>query len=105
LKEQAWHYVDADLIVAEIGTGAHIQEGSPLRNAAAITAPVLLVHGNMDATVFYSQSQKMDAALRAAGKQSEFVTFDGLDHQLNDSDARAQMLTKVGELLERTIGH
>jgi len=33
------------------------------------------------------------------------VTFDGLDHQLNDSDARAQMLTKVGELLERTIGH
>jgi len=43
--------------------------------------------------------------LRAAGKQSELLTFDGLDHQLNDSDARTQMLTKVGELLERTIGH
>ncbi|HYU94834.1 MAG TPA: hypothetical protein VE989_01555 [Sphingomicrobium sp.] len=30
--------------------------------------------------------------------------FKGLDHQLDDSDARTQMLTKIGELLERTIG-
>ena len=105
LKEQAWHYTDADLIVAEIGTGSHVAEGSPLRNAASIAAPVLMVHGTMDANVFYSQSAKMDAALRGAGKQSELLTFDGLDHQLDDSDARTQMLTKIGELLERTIGH
>ena len=44
-------------------------------------------------------------ACRSAGKQSELLTFDGLDHQLDDSDARTQMLTKIGELLDRTIGH
>jgi dipeptidyl aminopeptidase/acylaminoacyl peptidase len=59
----------------------------------------------MDGNVRYEQSAKMDAALRSAGKQSELLTFDGLDHQLEDSDARTQMLTKIGELLERTIGH
>jgi dipeptidyl aminopeptidase/acylaminoacyl peptidase len=59
----------------------------------------------MDANVRYEQSQKMDSALRGAGKQSELLTFQGLDHQLDDSDARAQMLTKIGELLDRTIGH
>ena len=47
----------------------------------------------------------MDNALRSAGKQSELLTFKDLDHQLYDSDARAQMLTKIGELLDRTIGH
>jgi dipeptidyl aminopeptidase/acylaminoacyl peptidase len=49
--------------------------------------------------------QKMDAALKHAGHQSELITFEGLDHQLNDSDARTQMLAKIGELLDRTIGH
>jgi dipeptidyl aminopeptidase/acylaminoacyl peptidase len=104
LKDQAESYTDADLVRREIGSGPHVQQGSPLRNAAAITAPVLLVHGKMDANVFYSQSQKMDSALRGAGKQSELLSFEGLDHQLEDSTARTQMLTRIGELLERTIG-
>jgi dipeptidyl aminopeptidase/acylaminoacyl peptidase len=104
LKDQAESYTDADLVRREIGSGPHVQQGSPLRNAAAITAPVLLVHGKMDANVFYSQSQKMDSALRGAGKQSELISFEGLDHQLEDSTARTQMLTRIGELLERTIG-
>lgn len=104
LKEDAQFYVNADLVVREIGSGPHIQQGSPLRNAASINAPVLLVHGKLDANVFYSQSQKMDAALRGAGKQSELVSFEGLDHHLEDSAARTQMLTRIGELLDRTIG-
>ena len=47
----------------------------------------------------------MQAALQGAGKQSELLTLDGLDHQLDDLDARTEMLVKIGELLERTIGH
>jgi len=35
----------------------------------------------------------------------ELLEFKGLTHQLDDGDARAQMLTKMGELLDRTIGH
>ena len=105
LKEEFNFYTNADLVRNEIGSGATMIEGSPLRHAGSINAPVLLVHGTMDANVRYEQSQKMDAALRDAGKQSELLTFDGLDHQLDDSDARTQMLTKIGQLLDRTIGH
>jgi dipeptidyl aminopeptidase/acylaminoacyl peptidase len=104
-KEEFNFYSNSDFVRYEIGNGTNVTEGSPLRRAAAIQAPVLLVHGTMDGNVRYEQSAKMDAALRGAGKQSELLTFDGLDHQLDDSDARAQMLTKIGELLERTIGH
>jgi dipeptidyl aminopeptidase/acylaminoacyl peptidase len=105
VKQESQNYIDADLVARLVGSGPHVEEGSPLRHAAAITAPVLLVHGDMDANVRIAQSQRMNDALRSAGKQSELLTFDGLDHQLRDSDARTQMLTKIGELLERTIGH
>ena len=47
----------------------------------------------------------MDEALQSAGKQVELLSYKGLDHQLRDSGARTQMLTKMGELLDRTIGH
>lgn len=104
-KDEARNFDNYDLVQKEIGSGPHIQEGSPLKHAAQIIAPVLLVHGRMDSTVRYAESKEMDAALRRAGKQSELLTFEGLDHQLNDSDASTQMLTKIGELLERTIGH
>ena len=104
-KEEFNFFSNSDFVRYEIGNGTNVTEGSPLRRAASIQAPVLLVHGTMDANVRYEQSAKMDAALRSAGKQSELLTFDGLDHQLEDSDARTRMLTKIGELLERTIGH
>ena len=105
LKQEFNFYTNADLVRNEVGSGATVSEGSPLQHASAINAPVLLVHGTMDANVRYEQSSKMDSALRGAGKQSELLTFKDLDHQLDDSDARTQMLTKIGELLDRTIGH
>ena len=88
-----------------IGSGSHIVDGSPLRHAAAIRAPVLLVHGNLDVNVDIQHSKRMHEALRRAGKTSDLLTFEGLDHQLDDSNARALMLTKIGTLLEQTIGH
>jgi dipeptidyl aminopeptidase/acylaminoacyl peptidase len=97
--------VNGDLISRLVGQGPHIDEGSPLRHAAAITAPVLLVHGDIDANVRIAESQRMNDALKSAGKQSELLTFAGLDHQLKDADSRTQILTKIGELLDRTIGH
>jgi dienelactone hydrolase len=104
-KDESRNFTNYDLVEKEIGSGPHIAEGSPLRHASDIKAPVLLFHGTMDANVRVAESEKMDAALKAAGKQSELVTFKGLDHQLRDADARTQMLTKIGELLDSTIGH
>ena len=104
-KAEAQGFTNRRIIEQEIGSGPHVADGSPLRYAAAIRAPVLLVHGDMDSNVRISQSRKMDAALKAAGKQSELVTYRGLDHQLEDSKVRADFLTRIGTLLERTIGH
>jgi dipeptidyl aminopeptidase/acylaminoacyl peptidase len=105
LKDDYRNFTNHALVEKEVGSGPHVAEGSPLRHAADIRAPVLLVHGDLDTNVNIAHSLKMDAALKSAGKQSELITFKGLDHQLDDSAARTEMLVKVGELLERTIGH
>ena len=66
---------------------------------------MLLFHGDLDGNVNIAHSDKMLAALKGAGDQAELVCFPGLDHQLDDSDARTQMLTKIGTFLDGSIGH
>ena len=104
LKQDYRNFTISNLVNKEIGSGPHVAEGSPLRRASAITVPVLLLHGTDDANVRVWHSQKMHDALRGAGKQSELVTFKGIDHHFRDSAARTEMLTRIGALLERTIG-
>jgi dipeptidyl aminopeptidase/acylaminoacyl peptidase len=105
LKDDAKGYTSSRITADFVGDGPQIEEGSPLRHVDRIRAPVLLVHGDLDANVAFRHSQKMADALSAAGKQVEFLQYKGLDHQLRDSSARAELLTRMGELLERTIGH
>lgn len=101
LKRDAQNFTNSKLVREYVGSGDHVVAGSPLRHAEKIKVPVLLVHGDLDSNVSISHSEKMVSAL----PQAEYIRFKGLDHYLNDSDARVQMLTKMGEMLDRTIGH
>ncbi|MBP7370500.1 MAG: S9 family peptidase [Arenimonas sp.] len=86
-----------------IGNGSHVQQGSPLQNVDKIIAPVLMFHGDMDLNVGVQQSRKMDAKLKSAGKPSELIVYEGLEHQLADSNARAQMLDKIAAFLKANL--
>ena len=86
------------------GSGPHIRAGSPAQNAAAIRAPVLMFHGDRDRNVGIRQSQLMDTRLRDAGRRSELVVYPGLDHQIDDSAARADMLRRSDAFLREALG-
>lgn len=86
-----------------IGKGPHVREGSPARNAGVFKAPVLMFHGDRDQNVGIGESRLMTSRLKAAGKAVEFVEFKGLDHQLDDSSARATMLAKSDAFLRATM--
>jgi len=86
-----------------IGSGPHIQEGSPARQAAKIKAPVMLFHGNFDRNVSIRQSQLMADRLKDAGKPAKFVTYDKLDHYLEDSNARKDMLLQSVNFLRESF--
>ena len=105
LWEQAEGFSDYLLVRQFVGQGPHVRAGSPLQNIARITAPVLMFHGTRDTNVGIAHSQRMDAALRAAGKSSELVTFDGLEHDLADSEARVRMLARINAFLSANLQH
>lgn len=105
LKVQSENFTNSALVNQFVGSGPNMQAGSPARQAASIEAPVLLVHGDLDANVAIAHSLKMLDALHDAGKKAELLRYKGLDHQLDDSNARTEMLTRIGEFLDSAIGH
>ena len=103
VKTEAKQFTNASLVAEFVGSGPHILQGSPLQNVDRITAPVLMFHGDMDINVGVAQAKAMDAKMKAAGKKSELVVYQGLDHSLVDSGARTQMLEKIGAFLEARL--
>jgi dipeptidyl aminopeptidase/acylaminoacyl peptidase len=87
-----------------IGRGPHLEAGSPARHAAAFKAPVLMFHGDADINVGMSASRLMEARLKEAGKQVTYVEFRNLDHQLDDAEVRARMLSESDRFLRRSLG-
>src|ERR1700722_7448122 len=55
---------------------------SPIEHVAAVTAPVLLIHGRDDTVVPFEQSEVMLSALKHAGKSATLVTLKHEDHWL-----------------------
>ena len=104
LKEERRHWSDFELVSAEIGDGPHVREGSPAQRADRIKVPVLLFHGTMDRNVNINQSRLMESRLKAAGKEVTLVTFEDLDHQLDDSAAKADMLRRSDAFLRKAFG-
>ncbi|MEO7205942.1 MAG: S9 family peptidase [Steroidobacteraceae bacterium] len=104
LKEQHRQWSDFLVVSREIGEGPHVREGSPALNAAKIKVPVLLFHGEMDRNVPLRQSKEMADRLAAAGVPHELLTWPDLDHQLEDSAVRAEMLRKSDAFLRRVMG-
>jgi dipeptidyl aminopeptidase/acylaminoacyl peptidase len=81
-----------------------MHDGSPITLAAKFKQPVLFFHGTTDMNVSVEQSRRMDAALKAAGANSQFVTFDDHDHQLEDSAVRTDMLRQSDAFLRHCLG-
>lgn len=103
VKKEALNFTNSSIVARDVGSGAVAVDGSPARHADKFEAPVLMFHGDQDINVGVGESQTMDHALRAAGKSSELVIYKGLDHQLDDSDARTDMLAKSDAFLRANL--
>jgi acetyl esterase/lipase len=104
LKEEHRDWSDFRLVSDEVGDGPQLREGSPARNADKIRVPVLLFHAEHDRNVAIAESRLMDAKLSAAGVKHELVTWPDLDHYLEDSAAREQLLRKSDAFLREATG-
>jgi dipeptidyl aminopeptidase/acylaminoacyl peptidase len=104
LRAEAQDYANFPIVDKFIGSGPHVRDGSPARNALQIKAPVLLFHGDMDSNVGIAQSRLMANRLKDAGKQVQLVEFPKLDHALQSSAARSKMLAESDAFLRKNLG-
>ena len=103
LTTDAQAYTNSRLVKEFVGTGPHIEAGSPRRQAARFAAPVALFHGTLDLNVAVRHSQDMAKALKAAGKSVEYHEYKGLQHGLDDSTVRASMLADIGKFIDSSM--
>ncbi len=103
LVEERRYWNDYQVVREFVGEGSQVQEGSPIEHASAFKVPVLLFHGTLDRNVGYRQSERMADKLKAAGVKADVVLFKDLDHQLDDSAARAEMLRRSDEFLRAAL--
>lgn len=83
---------------------AQMTSVSPALQAQNFKVPVLLIHGNDDTNVPIDQSKRMDAALRKASKQVQFVTIEGEGHNFSKSTSNVTLLTEAEKFLAAHIG-
>ncbi len=84
--------------------GEAIAAVSPVNLAANFKSPVLLIHGTDDFVVPKIQSDKMQDALKKAGKEVDYMILQGDDHGLSNAANRIAALKRAAEFVGRHIG-
>ena len=82
---------------------AQAADVSPVRFASADDPPVLLIHGDQDELVPLVHSERMHAALQAAGATSELIVIEGARHGFRGADQRRARQATVA-FFEKHLG-
>jgi acetyl esterase/lipase len=96
----------AALLGPRAGDAEWVRLASPVHHVAHATAPVLLIHGTADAIVSHRESERLAAALRAAGKPVELLLLEGAPHAFQvdwRGDANRRANAAMDAFLERHL--
>lgn len=80
------HFVRQSGAKSEADFAERMARASPLRQAEAIRAPVLLVHGDRDTSAGLAESERMAARLEELGREVELVVIPDAGHVFNFRD-------------------
>ncbi|HVF15850.1 MAG TPA: S9 family peptidase [Steroidobacteraceae bacterium] len=88
-----------------LGTdAADLRARSPTTHAAAIEAPVLLIHGKEDWRADYKQATRMKTELEKAKKPVEWLLLRGEGHGVFDDNTRLQVYEGILKFLDTHLG-
>jgi dipeptidyl aminopeptidase/acylaminoacyl peptidase len=107
-RDNSMSYLSGQMTAVRIGRpwrdGPQLAAASPLQRANAITAPVLLVHGDRDRVVDVDQSRAMERALADAGRPVTYLEIAGGNHALAARDHRRQLFETLDRFLREHLG-
>jgi dipeptidyl aminopeptidase/acylaminoacyl peptidase len=81
-----------------------LKEISPYFHVDKVKIPVMLIHGEDDNVVDFSQSKIMYKALKKAGKDVELIKLKDEDHYLREGSTRIQALKAMIGFIDKHIG-
>lgn len=84
-----------------------VRLASPVAHARRAEAPILLIHGTADEIVSHRESERMHAALEAAGKRSELLLLEGAPHAFQmdwSGDANRRANAAMDRFLDDVLG-
>ena len=90
--ERVWHRYWDRQISLNYTQDSVLSGVSPIKHIDAISAPVLLIHGDNDTIVPIEQGQDMFDAMCRVHKDVQLVVLKGEDHWLSHGQTRLQML-------------
>lgn len=95
------HSDSADYWTRQVGSALDpaVVASSPVKAAARVRAPVLLIYSADDTVVPPTQTEEMARALRENGKSVTVVRLGGDDHWLSRTDTRVTMLKELEAFL------
>lgn len=79
----------------------HLKQISPINHVEKVKAPVLLIHGEYDKVVPWSQSDDMYDELRSADKDVSFVKLLKGDHYLSTSENRIKAMEAIEAFMKK----
>jgi dipeptidyl aminopeptidase/acylaminoacyl peptidase len=83
---------------------AVLRSRSPTHLAAAIRAPVMLIHGKVDTRADYAHAKAMKDALEQHDKPFEWVALSGEGHGIYDESTRVEVYDRILAFLARHLG-
>ncbi len=84
---------------------AELDRFSPVKQAAAITSPVLLVHGGKDKIAPPEHAEAMRTALTAVNRPPEWLLAPSEGHGFYDTANRTRFYEALAAFLDKHIGH
>ena len=76
---------------------------SPVRHAASVSPPTLILHGGSDARVHPTQSQEFHRALQVLGVPVRFVRYPREGHRIQERHHQIDLMKRIVEWLERWV--
>ena len=82
---------------------AKVHAASPIEHVSAIRAPLLLIHGDSDDNVDVHHSRRMNAAMKAAGKDVTYIEIKFMRHGPNDAAQRLMTLKSMDDFIAKSF--
>jgi len=99
-----WRVRGSDAYIENaIDSGKGVDDISPINYVDDFKVPVLLIHGDADAVVDVTHSQRMHKKLKKAGKKSKLVTFKYGTHYLDDAANLKVAMKEIDVFLKKHL--